>query len=123
MKRIKSKLLIVILLALGVFAYQFYTTIGDNDVTKQAEKLIENKLSSGSPLTFDDVKIVLKSEFKEGESYRVCGFYQTSEQGEKLPFVVSVSVQGGKFSEHHQMITSDTPELRTAIVSLCERSQ
>ncbi|WBM59241.1 hypothetical protein M5X66_09455 [Providencia sp. PROV188] len=123
MKRIKSKLLIVILLALGAFAYQFYTTIGDSDVTKQAEKLIENKLSSGSPLTFEDVKIVLKSEFKEGECYRVCGFYQTSEQGDKLPFVASVSVQDGKFSEHHQLITSDTPELRTAIVSLCEKSQ
>ncbi|HHR6500907.1 TPA: hypothetical protein ACS8CD_001411 [Providencia alcalifaciens] len=123
MKRIKSKLLIVILLALGAFAYQFYTTIGDSDVTKQAEKLIESKLGSTEPLVFENVNIVLKSEFKEGESYRVCGSYQIANQSDKLPFVASVNVQNGKFTKHNQLITSDTPELRAAIVTLCEKSQ
>ncbi|BBG59131.1 MULTISPECIES: hypothetical protein [Providencia] len=123
MKRIKSKLLIIILLAVGAFGYQFYTSIGDSDIKKSAEKLVESKLGTGSSIIFTDVNIVLKSEFKDGESYRVCGFYQVKQQDEKLPFVASINVQEGVFSEHNQLIVSETPELRTAITTICEKSK
>lgn len=119
LKRIKTKLLIVVLLALGVFAYHFFTTIGDSDVESEAKQLVEKKLNQPSNITFNDVRIVLKSEYKEGESYRVCGLYSTSTQNDRLPFVANVSVQDGKFSEHSQLIISETPELQFSIENLC----
>lgn len=119
LKRIKTKLLIVVLLALGVFAYHFFTTIGDSDVESEAKQLVEKRLNQPSNITFNDVRIVLKSEYKEGESYRVCGLYSTFTQNDRLPFVANVSVQDGKFSEHSQLIISETPELQFSIENLC----
>ncbi|WP_369310920.1 hypothetical protein [Providencia rettgeri] len=119
MKRIKTKLLIVLLLALGVFAYHFYTTIGDSDVENMAKQLVEKKLERSGAITFSNVRIVLKNEYKEGSSFRVCGQYQLAQQSEMLPFVASVNVQEGKFSEHNQLIISETPELEISIDNLC----
>ncbi|EJD6047265.1 MULTISPECIES: hypothetical protein [Providencia] len=119
MKRIKTKLLIVLLLALGVFAYHSYTSIGDSDVKNEAQSMVEKKLGNASVIEFSDVDIVQKSEFKEGESYRVCGLYRLSSQDSSLPFVANVSIKEGRFSEHGQLIISETPELQFSIEQLC----
>lgn len=121
MKRIKTKLLIVLLLALGVFAYHSYTSIGDSDVKNEAQHLVEKKLNNINGIEFNDVKIMLKNEYKEGESYRVCGQYKLPSQNSTLPFVASVNVQDGKFSEHNQLIISETPELQFSIENLCAK--
>lgn len=122
MKRIKTKLLIVLLLALGVFAYHFYTTIGDADVENIAKQLVEKKLNHAGAITFKDVRITLKSEYKEGDSYRVCGLYQIASHNEMLPFVANVSVQEGKISTHSQLLVSETPELKFSIENLCTKA-
>lgn len=122
LKRIKTKLLIVLLLALGVFAYHFYSTIGDSDVESTAKQLVDKKLNQSGEITFKDVRIALKSEYKEGSSYRVCGLYRTSSQDEMLPFVANVSVQDGKISEHTQLIVSETSELKLSIEKLCAKA-
>ncbi|EHZ6874295.1 hypothetical protein K6N86_004064 [Providencia rettgeri] len=123
MKRIKTKLLIVLLLALGVFAYHSYTSIGDSDVKNEAQSLVEKKFGSSSAVEFSDVEIVQKNEFKEGESYRVCGLYHLSSQDDALPFVANVIVKEGSFSEHGQLIISETPELQFSIEQLCVKKQ
>ncbi len=120
LKRIKTKLLIVILLALGVFSYQYYTSIGDSDVENAAQLRVTKKIASSSNLVFNDVKITQKSEFKEGVSYRVCGLYRLESNEEYQPFIANIGVQDGKFSEHDQLIVSETPELRLAIENLCQ---
>lgn len=122
LKRLKTKLLIVLLLALGVFAYHFYTTIGDSDVENAAKQLVEKKLNQPDSVTFKDVRITLKSEYKEGNSYRVCGLYQVASHNEMLPFIANVSVQEGKFSEHSQLIISETPELQFSVENLCTKA-
>lgn len=123
MKRIKTKLLIVLLLALAVFAYHSYTSIGDSDVIAESQKMVEKKLANTSKLDFEQVEIVQKSEFKEGESYRVCGLYRQPGQEKPLPFVASVSISDGHFSEHGQLIVSETPELQFSIEQLCVKKQ
>jgi len=122
LKRIKTKLLIVLLLALGVFSYHFYTTIGDSDVENIAKQLVEKKLNQAGAITFKDVRITLKSEYKEGDSYRVCGLYQIASHNEMLPFVANVSVQEGKISTHSQLLVSETPELQFSIENLCAKA-
>lgn len=119
MKRIKTKLLIVVLLALGLFAYQYYSSIGDSDVKSAAQQRIVEKLSSSENIRFDNVKIMQKNQYKEGESYRVCGLYQRDTQNEYLPFVASIDVQNGGFSHHDQLLLGDTAELKAAIEKLC----
>ncbi|MGG4608809.1 hypothetical protein [Providencia sp. Me31A] len=123
MKRIKTKLLIVLLLAIGVFAYHSYSSIGDSDVKKESQRLVEKKLGSPVDIEFSNVEIVQKSEFKEGESYRVCGRYRMLSSDTTLPFVASVSIKEGRFSEHGQLIISETPELQLAIENLCVNKQ
>lgn len=123
MKRIKTKLLIVLLLAIGVFAYHSYTSIGDSDVKKEAQRLVEKKLGNSTNIEFSNIEITQKSEFKEGESYRVCGQYRVPVSANVLPFVASVSIKEGRFSEHGQLVTSETPELQLAVENLCANKQ
>ncbi|WP_255254483.1 hypothetical protein [Providencia rettgeri] len=66
MKRIKTKLLIVLLLALGVFAYHSYTSIGDSDVKNEAQSLVEKKFGNSSAVEFSDVEIVQKMSLRKG---------------------------------------------------------
>ncbi|HBO22831.1 MULTISPECIES: hypothetical protein [unclassified Providencia] len=120
MKRIKTKLLIVVLLALGTFSYQYFTSIGDSDIKKAAQQRVEKKLASTESVIFDNVKIAQKNQYKEGESYRVCGLYRLASQTEFLPFVANIDVQSGAFSEHDQLLVSETPEIKLAIDNLCQ---
>lgn len=112
-------MLIVLLLAIGVFAYHSYTSIGDSDVKKESQYLVEKKLGNPTAIEFSNVEIVQKSEFKEGESYRVCGQYRVLPADNALPFVANISLKEGRFSEHEQLIVSETPELQLAIENLC----
>ena len=108
------------LLALGVFSYQYFTSIGDSDIKEAAQQRVEKKLASSEPIIFDNVKITQKNQYKEGESYRVCGLYRLSSQTEFLPFVASIDVQSGTFSAHDQLLVSETPEMKIAIQNLCQ---
>ncbi|HGN3019274.1 TPA: hypothetical protein ACKR4E_006749, partial [Pseudomonas aeruginosa] len=68
MKRIKTKLFIVILIIIAGFVYQYVTAIHDSDIQKMAQQLVENKLASQQPVNFNDVKVVKRNQYKEGES-------------------------------------------------------
>lgn len=123
LKRIKTKLLIVLLLAFGVFGYHSYTSIGDSDVKNEAQRLVEAKLGNASNIEFNDVEIMQKGEFKEGENYRVCGKYHLPSQENPLPFVANVIIKDGRFSEHEQLIISETQELQLSIERLCSKKE
>lgn len=107
-------------MALGTFSYQYFTSIGDSDIKKAAQQRVEKKLASTESVIFDNVKIAQKNQYKEGESYRVCGLYRLASQTEFLPFVANIDVQSGAFSEHDQLLVSETPEIKLAIDNLCQ---
>ncbi|WP_318839908.1 hypothetical protein [Providencia sp. PROV080] len=51
MKRVKTKLFIVILIIIAGFIYQYVTSINDADIQKMAQQLVEQKLPSQQKVT------------------------------------------------------------------------
>lgn len=125
MKRVKTKLLIILLIVAAGFAYQYTITINDTDIQKMAQQLVEQKLSSSSQqkVFFKDIAVIKRNQYKDGEGVRVCGAYQVGEAGAILPFVASVDVRDGKFSGHNQLLLSDTPEIQAAIIKICQEEK
>ncbi|HEF8774904.1 hypothetical protein AB7179_02145 [Providencia manganoxydans] len=124
MKRVKTKLLIILLIVAAGFAYQYTITINDTDIQKMAQQLVEQKLSSSQQkIFFKNVAVVKRNQYKDGEGVRVCGSYQVGESGTILPFVASVDVRDGKFSGHNQLLLSDTPEIEASIIKICQEEK
>lgn len=103
--------------------YQYFTTINDTDIEKMAQQLVEQKLSSKQKLIFNDVKVMKRNQYNEGEGVRVCGTYQVDGKSKAVPFVASVDIRDGEFSGHNQLLLSDTPEMQASIISLCQEDK
>ncbi|MEX6314227.1 hypothetical protein AB6G19_11255 [Providencia manganoxydans] len=72
MKRVKTKLLIILLIVAAGFAYQYTITINDTDIQKMAQQLVEQKLSSSQQkIFFKNVAVVKRNQYKDGEGF-VC---------------------------------------------------
>ncbi|WP_272657902.1 hypothetical protein [Providencia sp. PROV086] len=123
MKRVKTKLFIVILIIISGFIYQYVTSINDADIQKMAQQLVEQKLPSQQKVTFKDVKVVKRNHYKEGEGVRVCGMYQLNDNSSALPFVANIDVRDGKFSGYNQLLLSDTEANQAAITGICQEKQ
>ncbi|EKT56358.1 hypothetical protein [Providencia sneebia] len=121
LKRVKTKLLIIFLLIVAGFSYQYAISIHDSDIQKAAQQFVEQKLASAQKIEFADVRLVQRNQYKEGEAVRVCGNYQVGESGNMLPFVASIDIRDGKLSGHNQLLLSDTPEIQASIVEICKK--
>ncbi|EMH4147554.1 hypothetical protein RGN32_001015 [Providencia stuartii] len=123
MKRIKTKLFIVILIIIAGFVYQYVTAIHDSDIQKMAQQLVENKLASQQPVNFNDVKVVKRNQYKEGESVGVCGTYQVGNDGRALLFVANIDIRDGQFSGKNQLLLSDNEDIQASIKMICQKEQ
>lgn len=120
LKRVKTKLIIIFLLIVAGFSYQYVISIHDSDIQKAAQQLVEQKLTSVHKIRFDDVRIIKRNQYKEGEAVRVCGNYQIDETGNMLPFVASIDIRDGKLSGHNQLLLSDTAGIQASIMDMCK---
>lgn len=119
----KTKLAIIFLIIIAGFMYQYFTTINNADVENIAQQLVERKLSSKQKLTFNDVKVMKRNQYNEGEGIRVCGTYQLDGTSNAMPFVASIDVRDGEFSGHNQLLLSDTPEMAASIAGICQEDK
>ncbi|EKT63546.1 hypothetical protein [Providencia burhodogranariea] len=119
----KTKLAIIFLMIIAGFIYQYVTTINDTDVEKVAQQLVEQKLSSKQKLIFNNVKVMKRNQYNEGEGVRVCGTYQVDGTSKVIPFVASIDVRDGEFSGHNQLLLSNTPEIEASITNICKEDK
>lgn len=105
------------------FVYQYVTAIHDSDIQKMAQQLVENKLASQQPVNFNDVKVVKRNQYKEGESVGVCGTYQVGNDGRALLFVANIDIRDGQFSGKNQLLLSDNEDIQASIKMICQKEQ